>query len=64
MLKSVKKTKTHQHSFTYESQPKFQNYFISRQTHETSEKTEKRGQFQDKQMVFMPVWDGKDKSAS
>lgn len=65
MLKSLEKTKTHQHSFTDEKKnPKILNYFITRQTHETPEKTEKRGHFQYKQMVLMPVWDGKDKSAS
>lgn len=69
MLKSVekknpKKTKAHQRSFTYGQNPKIQNYFLFRQTHETPEKTEERGQFQDKEVVLMPVWDGRDKSAS
>lgn len=67
MLKSLKKTKTQEHSFTDEKKnqnPEILNYFLSRQTHETPEKTEKRDQFQYKQMILMLVWNGKDKSAS
>lgn len=59
MLKSVKKTPPTFLGFACAKKLNFQNYFTPGQTQaygEAPQATKKRGQFQDREVVLMPIW--------